>query len=418
MNEKTILIRFGDLVLKGKNKLVFIKQVRKLIKEKLKGTEVVFDFRHDRIYLHFDEKDIEAVEKKLSYVSGIQSYSYVYKSTNDLEDILQTAIKIIESEVKEQTTFKVETKRADKLYPLTSQEITQLLAPKILKHFDNLLKVDVKKPNKTLHIELRKEETYLYFGVIKAMGGFPVGIGGKGLLMLSGGIDSPASGYLAIKQGVTIELMHYESTPLTPLESVQKVIDLAKILSRYMPNNKIKLNLVPFTKIHEEILRNVSDSYIINIMRRMMYRLAEGYAQKKDILCIINGESVGQVASQTLQSIKTVENVTNIPILRPLITYDKQDIIDISKKIEAFDISIRPFNDCCSIYVPKRPIIKPTIEDAEKEEAKFDFMPLIEEALDQIETLYVTPNLEFNIADYGFDVKEAIKNYREERANK
>ena len=418
MNNKTILIRFGDLVLKGKNKLAFIKQVRKLIKEKLKDLDVEFDFRHDRIYIMFNEENKDQVEKRLSYVSGIQSYSYVYTTTNDLEDILKTAIEIIENEVNEPTTFKIETKRADKLYPLTSQEITQQIAPRLLKHFDNRLKVDVKNPKMTLHIELRKEATYLYFGVIKAMGGFPVGIGGKGLLMLSGGIDSPVSGYLAIKQGITIELMHYESTPLTPLESVQKVIDLAKKLSYYMPNNKIKLHLVPFTKIHEEILKNVSDPYIINIMRRMMYRLAERYANQKDILCIINGESVGQVASQTLQSIKTVENVTNIPILRPLITYDKQDIINISKKIDAFDISIRPFNDCCSIYVPKRPIIKPTIVDALKEEEKFDYNPLLEEAISGIQTIYITPDLEFNIADFGFDVKEAIQNFKEEGKQK
>ncbi|CCV63819.1 tRNA sulfurtransferase [Alteracholeplasma palmae J233] len=414
MKSEKILIRFGDLVLKGKNKHTFIKQVRSLLKEKMKKLEVKFLFQHDRIYIDFDEKIEKQVVKQLSYVSGIQSYSFVYQTTNNLDDILETAKKILEKDIKEKVRFKIETKRADKLYPLTSQEITREIAPRLLANFDHLLKVDVKNPEKTLHIEVRKEATYLYMETLKAMGGFPVGIGGKGLLMLSGGIDSPVAGYLAMKQGIAIELFHFESTPLTPLESVQKVVDLAKVLSRYMPNTTIKLHLVPFRETHEAILKNVSDPYIINIMRRMMYRLAERYANLKDILCIINGESVGQVASQTLQSIKTVENVTNIPILRPLITNDKQEIIKISKDIESYDISIRAFNDCCTVYVPKNPIIRPTVEDALKEESKFDYEPLLEEALKNIQTLRINPDTDFVIYEHGFEVTDAIKAYKEE----
>src|SRR5690606_23438672 len=236
-------------------------------------------------------------------------------------------------------------------------------------------------------------------------------MGGKALLMLSGGIDSPVAAYLMMKQGVEIELFHFESTPLTPLESVQKVIDIAKKLAPYMTRNKIKLHLVPFTKIHEEILKYVSDPYIITIMRRMMYRLAERYAKANDIAAIVNGESVGQVASQTLDSINVVENVTNIPILRPVITYDKKDIILLSKMLGTYDVSIRPFNDCCSIYVPRRPVTHPKVEYALEEEAKLNVEDLMVEALQNISTVMINKDTDLEIALYGFEVKEALKTY-------
>src|SRR5690606_4190294 len=210
----------------------------------------------------------------------------------------------------------------DKNFPLTSQQISSQIAGKILPHIKGLT-VDVHHPSQVLNIEVRRNETFVYIGQIKGMGGFPVGLGGKGLVMLSGGIDSPVAAYLMMKKGIEVELFHFESTPLTPLESVQKVIDISKKLSKYMPNDKIKLHLVPFTKIHEDILKFVEDSYIITIMRRIFYRMGERFAIKNKLDALINGESIGQVASQTLGSLKVVESVTTLPILRPLITYDK-----------------------------------------------------------------------------------------------
>lgn len=411
MLEKRILLRFGDLVLKGKNKPAFVKQVRRLLKEKMNGLGVVFDFQHDRTYMSLTQDNDEQVLKHLSYVSGLQSYSYVYKTTKDIDDILALAIKLVQKEIPGHTTFKVETKRADKTYPFTSLELTRKLAPMILKSVPNLT-VDVRKPEHTLNIEVRLDGTYLFLRQYPAMGGYPVGIGGRGLVMLSGGIDSPVSAYLAMKQGIAIELFHFESTPMTPLESVQKVIDLAKKLSHYMPDSKIKLHLVPFRQAHQEILEKVNDSYLITIMRRLMYRMGEKFARNHDILCLINGESVGQVASQTLSSMNVVENVTRIPILRPVVTYDKQDIINISKRIDTFDISIRAFNDCCSIYVPKRPVTQPTLLECEKQERLIDVDVLVENALEHIETLVITPETNLEINQYGFEVKAAIETYR------
>ena len=411
--EKAILIRFGDLVLKGKNKPRFIGQIKKNIKNKLKHINVEYTFQHDRIYVHFDEVDSADVVKHLGYVSGIHSFSYIYKTTKDIESIAALAREVIKKEVKLPTTFKIETKRTDKNYPLKSLEISQQVAHLVLPSFEGL-KVEVYKPETLLNIELRSEGTYIYVGKMPALGGFPIGLGGKGLVMLSGGIDSPVAAHLMMKQGIEVELFHFESTPLTPLESVQKVIDISKKLAHYTPNNKIKLHLVPFTKIHEAILSYVGDPYIITIMRRMFYRLGEQYANTHYMDTLINGESVGQVASQTLSSIKVVENVTNIPILRPVITYDKNDIINLSKKIDTYDISILPFNDCCSIYVPRNPVTKPTIEQAIREESKFEFEELLKDALDNIQTMVITPTTDFEIAQHGFDVKDALSLYTQE----
>lgn len=411
--EKAILIRFGDLVLKGKNKPRFIGQIKKNIKNKLKHIDVEFTFQHDRIFVHFNEVDSDAVIKYLGYVSGIHSFSYVYKTTKDLESIASLAKEVITKEVKIPTTFKIETRRTDKNYPLKSLDISQKIAGMVLPSFDGL-KVEVRHPETVLNIELRSEGTYIYVGKIPGLGGFPIGLGGKGLVMLSGGIDSPVAAHLMMKQGINVELFHFESTPLTPLESVQKVIDIAKKLAHYTADNKIKLHFVPFTKIHEAILSYVGDPYIITIMRRMFYRLGERFANINGLDTLINGESVGQVASQTLSSIKVIETVTSIPILRPVITYDKNDIINLSKKIDTYDISILPFNDCCSIYVPRNPVTKPTIIQAVKEESKFEFESLLEDALGNIQTLIVTPTTDFDIASYGFDVKDALASFKEE----
>lgn len=415
MNKK-ILIRFGDLMLKGKNINFFIKRIRVHVKEKLKDLNVKYVFEHDRIYIEYLDENEKEICIRLKQIPGIFSFSIVHLAKLEIEDIVRVSIYVINNEIKElHRTFKVDTKRANKQFPMTSLEVSMKIAPMILSQVDKQLIVDVRHPQEILHVELRKEMTYIYLSSIKGMGGFPYGTAGKGLMMMSGGIDSPVASYLAMKQGIELELFHFESTPMTPLESVQKVIDLAKVLSTYTTYGSIKLHIVPFIDIHEQILGKVYDPYIITVLRRMMYRIAEKYAYKHKVLALLNGESVGQVASQTLSSMQVVEGVTKMPVLRPLITYDKQEIINIAKMIESFDISIRPFNDCCSIYVPKNPVTKPMDLYARKYEKTFDYEPLVEKAVEDVITLKIDQTYDFDIASYGFSVKEAYDNYEAQR---
>ncbi len=414
---KQILIRYGDLVLKGRNIGFFMRAIRTHIKHALTGIDVLYNRTHDRMYIKFGEKDQDEIIKRLKKIPGLYSFSLVYETERDLESIIKTAVVAAKEQLTDEKTIKIETKRADKHYPLTSLDVTKQVAGSILSQLEHKMIVDVKQPDAVINIEIRKDVSFIFIGQILGMGGFPFGTAGKGLVMMSGGIDSPIAAYLAMKQGIQTELFHFESTPLTPLESVQKVIDLSKILSTYTMNGSIKLHLVPFTNIHENLLKHVTDSYIITIMRRMMYRLAEKYANEHDIKCLINGESVGQVASQTLGSMKVVENVTNLPILRPVVTYDKSEIIKLAYDLDSFEISTRPFNDCCSIYVPRNPVTNPNILSSEREETKIDFS-LIDEAIENIVTITVTPKFEFEIADYGFSVRDAFEAYVEERRNK
>jgi len=240
------------------------------------------------------------------------------------------------------------------------------------------------------------------------MGGFPVGVAGKGLLMLSGGIDSPVAGYLAMKQGIEIECIHYESTPLTSIESAQKVIDLTEKLAAYAPKAKIKLYMVPFAELHTALLNYIPESYNITIMRRMMYRIAEAIAKKNNDLILINGESIGQVASQTLQSISVINDVINMPVVRPLSTYDKLDIIKISRKIDTYTTSIKPFEDCCTVYVPRKPTTAPKLDRCVLYESKFDFGPLLEKTIENTKYMILSDTEHRDITLEGLVVSEVI----------
>lgn len=418
MMTKKILIRFGDMMLKGKNIGFFIKKVRIHLIERLKPFQVSYELRHDRIFVSYDVKDEEEITRTIDRISGIHSYSIVYTAEPTIESIKEVGTHVLNEEaLKEMMHVKIETKRIDKSFPLTSIEVTRLVASDILKHATRKYTVNVKHPEETLYIELRAQAAYIYMKSYPGLGGFPYGTQGKGLLMMSGGIDSPIAGYLAMKQGIEVELIHFESTPLTPLESVQKVIDLAKKLAKFTPFGVIKLHVVPFKMMHEAILSHVFEPYMITVLRRMMYRIAERFTKKKKILCLINGESVGQVASQTLNSIAVVESVTTMPILRPVITYDKIDIIKLSEKIGTYDISIKPYNDCCSIYLPKNPVTKPMNLYADKYEQSFDYMTIIEETMKDIITLEVHENENLDITRYGFDVKTAYETYLREKSD-
>lgn len=416
MKNSFIIVKFGDLVLKGKNIKIFIDTLFLHVKNAIGSLTTKIEKTHSWFVVYYkDNEDI--IFDRLSKIPGIYSFYKVSSFPLDLESLsMHVAKHLNESRSKEDFSFKIETKRIDKSYELTSLEFSKKIASMTLRSLRSKPIIDVHNPQVTLFFQINKEDIYFHTtrDVKYGLGGFPYGLGGKALVMLSGGIDSPVSAFLAMKQGMNVELFHFDSTPLTPLESIQKVIDISKQIAQYSINRKVKLHVVSINKLHQEILSNVKDSYIITILRRMMYRLASIYVKKNKFNCIINGESLGQVASQTIESIRTISNVCDEVILRPLVTYDKNDIIKISRKINTFDISIRSFNDCCSIYVPKAPAIKPTIEASLHEESKFDYEPYLSEIIENIKTIVITPEMDLNICDYGFDFNEAINNYEKD----
>ncbi len=376
--EKLILIKYGELTTKKDNRKFFIKELVNTINKKIDNIELEYSL--DRMYIKSNNLD-ETIDK-LKEIFGIYSIIECYKVNNNIDEIKETILKILKNE--NFKTFKVITKRSDKNFPISSMEFSSKIGGFILKNIES--KVDVHNPDLYVNIEIKNNHTYIYTKEIKGLGGYPVGVQGKGLLMLSGGIDSPVAGYLSLKRGIDIECIYFDSPPHTSEEAKNKVIDLANILNKY--SGKIKINVVPFTKLQETIYKNVPNEYMITIMRRMMYRIASKLAIKNKCKVIINGESIGQVASQTLTSINTINSVTNFPVIRPVACLDKLEIIEISKKIGTYDISIRPYEDCCTVFVPKHPSINPNIEKCEKYEKTFDYENLIDECINNIEVIY------------------------------
>jgi thiamine biosynthesis protein ThiI len=402
------MIRYGDLILKGKNQHIFRHNINNQIAHKMYGLNVEIEFQHDLVFIKLNGVEADEVINRLNFISGLSSYSKTLKCDYDLDKIAEKAIKLLKHEITKKTTFKVETKRADKSINLKSFEISNLVSKKVLREVENLI-VDVKKPEKTLNIEARNEGTYIFTDRIPGMGGFPTSTGGRAMLLISGGIDSPVAGYLTMNTGLEIDCVHFESSPLTPIESVQKVIDLVTVLSKYAPSSKIKLHLVPFREIHEKILAETPETYIITIMRRMMYRIADSLAKKNNCKAIVSGDSIGQVASQTLESLITVQAVVSSLVIRPLATFDKNEIIKIAKKIKTYQISNRPFSDCCTVYVPKRPVIKPTVERAETFEKAFEYEKYLKTAIKNTKTIEINERKPLNIINQGFSVEEIFK---------
>ena len=379
-----IMVRFGELSTKKKNKKDFIRVLANNIKNALRDfSNVSIETRFDHIYVVLNGNDPEPIIEVLQDVSGIHSLSLVYKTDPDIENLKKVSLELIQKE--EGQTFKVKAKRADKSYPIISEDIIRHVAGVILANTD--LKVDVHNPDILLSIEIRQEGAYVFCKTYPAAGGYPLGVGGKIMHMLSGGIDSPVAAYLLMRRGIKIECIHFASPPYTNIGVIEKLKDLLSKLNKYQP--EIRLNIIPFTKIQEEIYRNADESYAITIMRRMMFRLADRLAHRRRCPAISSGESVGQVASQTLESMYTINEVTSLPVLRPVVTMDKVDIIKLARKIDTYDISIRPFEDCCTIFAPKSPKTKPSLEKAKEFEEKFDYETLINEALDNVEVIYV-----------------------------
>ncbi len=368
--EKIIIIKYGELTTKKDNINFFINALRDNIKKSLKDIDNKIIYDHGRMFI--ETSNYENVLNILKKTFGIHEINIGYKlKTNSLEEINAELLNLLKD--KEFKTFKVTTKRSDKSYPINSMEISKKVGGTILKNISNI-EVDVHNPNLEINIEIRKNEAYIYFEKIKGIGGYPVGTLGKGLLMLSGGIDSPVAGYLAMKRGIKLECIYFDSPPHTSKEALNKVKELASILSTYQ--NDIKLHIIHFTEIQEQIYKNCPKEYMITIMRRQMYRIAELLARRENCKCIINGESIGQVASQTLTSISTINEVITTPVIRPVCCLDKLEIIDIAKKIDTYETSILPYEDCCTIFVPEHPVINPERKLARTYEEAFDFRTL------------------------------------------
>ncbi len=373
--KKLIIIKYGELTTKHDNINFFIKTLKNNIESSLSGIDNKITYDVGRMFIETDKYD--EVVKKLTNTFGIHEINIAYEiDDRSLDNISKVLIELLSD--KDFNTFKVVTKRSDKSYPIKSMDISRTLGGVVLKN-KKTVKVDVNNPELLINVEIRNNKAYLYFEKVEGIGGYPVGTLGKGMLMLSGGIDSPIAGYLAMKRGIRIEGVYFDSPPHTSIDAKNKVLELASILSSY--SGYVKLHVIHFTEIQEAIYRYCPKEYMITIMRRMMYRIAEKLAHKNNCKAIINGESVGQVASQTLTSMAAINEVIKMPVLRPVCCYDKIEIIDLAKKIGTYDISIRPFQDCCTIFVPEHPVINPEIEKAREYEQAFDFETLINEAV-------------------------------------
>jgi len=382
---RVIMIKYGELTTKKGNRKFFINTLFSNIKHKLKGLNVHIHKDISRMYIEFSDSELDLILGRINNIFGIHEYVVAYKIETDVEKIKSNVLEIMKKI--SFSSFKVETKRSDKKFPIPSLDFSRQLGGLILKNIDGV-KVDVHNPDILLNVEIREFNTYIYTDHYNGLGGYPNGTLGNGLLMLSGGIDSPVAGYLTLKRGVKLDCIYFEAIPHTSIEARNKVISLAKKLAKY--TSEIKLHVVPFTEIQEAIYREAEDDYCITIMRRMMYRITEMVAKRNNCMVITNGESIGQVASQTLTSMSVINEVTNMPVIRPVACLDKLEIIDIAKKIDTYDISILPFEDCCTVFVPKHPVINPKLSLCIEYENRFDYKTMIEDAVNNINTIIIT----------------------------
>ncbi|WP_205169577.1 tRNA uracil 4-sulfurtransferase ThiI [Bacillus pakistanensis] len=385
MMYERILIRYGEISTKGRNRKLFIKKLRENILEVLKDLgNIQINANRDRLHILLRDADADKVIERLKPVFGIQSFSPVVKVDKDIDAMKKAALELMKKTLKRNQTFKVSARRADKSFEYDTNEINYRLGSYILRNTEDLT-VDVRNPDININVEVRKEGVYLSNEVIPGATGMPVGTSGKAMLMLSGGIDSPVAGYLTMKRGVDIEAVHFHSPPYTSERAKQKVMDLARKLSVF--SGKVRLHIVPFTEIQTVIHGQVPENYTMTSTRRMMLRIADEIRIKNNGLAIVTGESLGQVASQTLESMFAINDITSTPILRPLIAHDKLEIIDIAQKIDTHDISILPYEDCCTIFTPPTPKTKPKKEKVEYYESFVDFDSLIQKAVEGTETL-------------------------------
>ena len=386
--DKIILIKYGELTTKKANRNLFINILCDNVKAALKNYHVNIIKNRVRMFIETDD-NINGIVDILKDIFGIHSIVVAYKVDTNTDIIKEKVLEVVK-EI-DFNTFKVDTRRTDKNFNIPSMEFNNIIGGLILKNIPNK-KVDVHNPDYTLKIEIRHDYTYIYSKEINGAGGYPVSVAGKGLLMLSGGIDSPVAGYMAMKRGVKLECIYFESPPHTSIQAKNKVKTLVNKLNRYQPS--IKLHVINFTNIQEAIYKNIDPTYMITIMRRMMYRISERIMYQNNCHILINGESIGQVASQTLTSMQVINNVSNVPVIRPVSCLDKLEIIEIAKKIDTYETSILPYEDCCTIFLPKHPVINPELSKAIEYENSFDYEVLIQEAVKNHEIITISNDLD------------------------
>lgn len=385
---KTVLaISFGELYLKGANRKYFYNNVIGHIKKNIEN------FAYDdiysesaKLYIESDEDKLDAMISEIKKVFGIAYIDKVYRTEKETEAIFEAIKKAIDQNyAKDPHTFKVQTTRVDKKFPHKSPEFSMLMGEKILDAYPNL-SVDIHKPDFRVYVDI-KNHAYIYTERTPGLGGLPIGSSGKGLLLLSGGIDSPVAGFLMAKRGMQVDALHFHSYPFTSLQAREKSIDLAKIMSAY--TGPMNLYMINISEVYKEIATNCDRKETTILSRRFMVRIAEELSKKHGYQALITGDSLGQVASQTIESLSVVEEATNLPLLRPMIAMDKKDIIDISKEIGAYEKSIEPFDDCCSIFAPDKPITKPKIHFIKMSEHKLDIEKLVADALETLEIIEI-----------------------------
>lgn len=389
-----ILIRYGELSTKGRNKKMFTQKLASNIKKALVDfpqVKVIPDY--DFMYLDLHEAPEEAVIEKVKPIFGIQSISPVYIVEKDMEVAKKVVLDLLSQEDLEAKTFKIMTRRSDHTFEMDTNQINLFLGDAVLEAFPDI-KVQLKQPDITVRIDVRREHLMVSLKTIQGAGGLPVGTSGRVMLMLSGGIDSPVAGYLAMKRGMEIQCVHFASPPYTSPQALEKTKLLAAKIARF--GGSIQFLTVPFSRIQEEIKKSIPEAYLMTIMRRFMLRITDQLRENARALAIANGESVGQVASQTLDSMVAINDVTNTPIIRPVATMDKLDIIKVAEEIDTFELSIQPFEDCCTVFAPPSPKTKPKLEKARQYEARLDVEGLIKEAvegtvIEEITANYTTP---------------------------
>lgn len=379
-----ILVKVGEIHLKGQNRPYFERKLMDNIRNALKGSEARVSIAQSRIYIkNISDSYLNEALERLKGVFGIHAVSPALQVDKDMDAIMNTAVRMLDEAGIREGTFKVKARRADKHFPLQSPEIAVTAGEYILEHTH--LKVDVVRPEHLVQIEIREDAAYVYVKEISCAGGMPLGTGGRAALLLSGGIDSPVAGYMIARRGVVIDAVHFHSFPHTSERAKEKVITLAELLSKYC--GEIRLNVVPFTKIQEEIYEKCPDKYLTVIMRRYMMKIAEQAARRSGAGALITGESIGQVASQTLNALYCTDEAVKMPVFRPLIGMDKLEIMDIARKIGTYETSILPYEDCCTVFTPRHPATKPGLEKVIEAEMALEEEKLIAEALDGIEII-------------------------------
>jgi tRNA uracil 4-sulfurtransferase len=379
----TILVRYGEIALKGKNRGQFEQQLHRNLKGALQDLEATVTRHHGRFSVHCPDSALEQSLTRLGRIFGLVSFSPVYETTLDLEAIKEAAAGMVQELPAGDRTFKIKARRSNKEFPYNSPELNQILGAHLLQSYPDL-RVKIDDPSLTLEVEIGYQKTYLYRNRIPGPGGLPVGSSGRALLLLSGGIDSPAAGWLAMKRGLSLEAVHFHSFPFTSKRSQEKAVDLCRKLALY--SYKIPLHQVSVTKIQEALRKNCPEELGVILLRRMMLRLAEKLCGIRELKALVTGENLGQVASQTLESIDTISKATQMLILRPLIGFDKLEISELAIKIDTYETSILPFEDCCTLFVPASPVTRPKLAVVEKYEQNLGLDYLVEEALETLET--------------------------------